>query len=184
MSAFKPLKSGWKRGILECMRTHTTESVTKEHVAPILKTVVEQIKQKTVISSFKACGLVPWNPDNIDFSKCLGRNSKKSANNELSKTTHATPPSITLKQFHQIVGDDLLEKFKTIEDVLLNGDMSSEVFKLYGLWEAKNRMVEQEKNERKRKEKKLMTTNQKRRALFYLQQKFLTAKLKNQPIKI
>lgn len=58
MGAFKPLKSGWKKGIQECRRTHTTEAVTKEHVAPILQTVVEQIKQKTVISGFKTCGLV------------------------------------------------------------------------------------------------------------------------------
>lgn len=166
MSAFRPLKSGWKKGILdlECRRTTTTEAVTKDHVAPILKTVVEQIKQKTVISGFKACGLVPWHSDNIDFSKCLGRNSKKSADNELSKTTHATPPSITLEQFHQIVGDYLLEKFKTIVDVLFLKDMSSEFFKLYRLWETKNRMVEQEKNERNRREKKLMTTNRKKKS--------------------
>lgn len=102
-----------------------TEAITKEHVAPILKNVVEQIKQKTLMSGFKACGLVPWNPDSTDFSKCLGRNSKKSADNELSKTT-PTHPSIKLEQFHQSVGDDLLEKFKTIEDVVLNADMSSE----------------------------------------------------------
>lgn len=90
MSAFKPLKSGWKKGILECRRTHMTEAVTKEHVALILKTVVEQIKQNTVISGFKACGLVPWNPDSIDFSKCLGRNSTKSADNEQNNTRHAS----------------------------------------------------------------------------------------------
>lgn len=78
-----------------------TEAITKEHVAPILKNVVEQIKQKTLMSGFKACGLVPWNPDSIDFSKCLGKNSKKTADKKTTADNLTTEQNNTHASFNK-----------------------------------------------------------------------------------
>lgn len=32
------------------------------------------MKPDTLKNEFKACGLFPWNPNEIDYSKCLGKN--------------------------------------------------------------------------------------------------------------
>lgn len=51
-------------------------SLTKVDFGPILKTALEEFVYKSTIrNGFKACSLCPWNPDAIDFSKCLGTTS-------------------------------------------------------------------------------------------------------------
>nr|CAI5817822.1 unnamed protein product [Callosobruchus analis] len=71
VSTFKPLKSYWKKGVLEWRRKHYSEALTQERVAPILKTVIENyIKPDIIRHGFRATGLFPWNTDVIDYSKC------------------------------------------------------------------------------------------------------------------
>lgn len=131
VSAFKPIKSQWKKRVLEWRRCHMNEAITKECIAPILKTVVDNIKPETLKSGFKACGIFPWNPSAIDYEKCLGKSSlnKKTGPGENMKR------SITLEQFCSIVGDELLKKFEDIEDVVLKENASPEFFTLYRVWE-------------------------------------------------
>ncbi|KAK9700879.1 Pao retrotransposon peptidase [Popillia japonica] len=74
VSTFKPIKDGWKKGIIEWRRNNPTELITKEQFAPILKCVLDKvIKPEVITNGFRACGIFPWNPNNIDFTKCLGR---------------------------------------------------------------------------------------------------------------
>lgn len=55
-------------------------------------------KPYTLINGFKACGLFRWNPNEINFSKCLGKNQKK--------------------ELEDICGSELVIKFINIENVL------------------------------------------------------------------
>lgn len=54
VSAFRPIKNDWKKGVLEWRRNHINEAVKKEHVAPVLTKVVENIKPKTLQNGFRA----------------------------------------------------------------------------------------------------------------------------------
>src|SRR5699024_5725200 len=61
VSAFKPIKSGWKKGVLEWRRSHINECLTKETFAPVLKNVIEMYSRDANIrNGFKACGLYPF----------------------------------------------------------------------------------------------------------------------------
>ncbi|KAK9679753.1 hypothetical protein QE152_g39744 [Popillia japonica] len=85
VSTFKPIKDGWKKGIIEWRRNNPTELITKEQFAPILKCVLDKvIKPEVITNGFRACGIFPWNPNNIDFTKCLGRSIDANNNNENS----------------------------------------------------------------------------------------------------
>jgi len=61
VAAFRPLKSGWKKGVFEWRKDNNlSTAVTKKDFAPILKKVIDEtVKAETLINGFKACGLYP-----------------------------------------------------------------------------------------------------------------------------
>lgn len=65
----------------------------------------------------------PWNPNEIDFSKCLGENQKKCSDKSNS--------TITLKDFEDIYGSELVDKFINIENVVLHLNHPLEFYTLY-----------------------------------------------------
>lgn len=77
MAAFWPIKAGWKSAVLAWRRGHPLRELTNRVFAPILKNVVNDIKSINFVNGFKSCSLCSWNPDAIDFRKCLGRNKNK-----------------------------------------------------------------------------------------------------------
>ena len=60
---FGPLKRAWRDQLLTYKRIHLNKSLLKRHFAGELKKLVATIKQDTVISGFKATGLVPFDPE-------------------------------------------------------------------------------------------------------------------------
>nr|CAI5852989.1 unnamed protein product [Callosobruchus analis] len=73
VSAFKPLKTGWLKAMVEWKRRYPNMQFTKANFAPLLQDVVQNyVKPQTIINGFRATGLCPWNADAIDYSKCLG----------------------------------------------------------------------------------------------------------------
>lgn len=68
-------------------------------------------------NGFKAAGLYPWNPDNIDFSKCLGKQTKDDSRITTKSTSNSTI-SMTRQQFQQIVKENATEdKEKLLESI-------------------------------------------------------------------
>ena len=58
IAAFKPMKNGQKKAVLEWRQSHPLETLTKEHFAPVLKIVVEKVsKSETIKNGFCATGL-------------------------------------------------------------------------------------------------------------------------------
>lgn len=77
------------------------------------------MKSSVLINGFKACGLFPWNKNQIDYQKCLGKNYNSSANGSTSSTDTHTDNNIynlNLKEFSDIIGIETLEKFNNIHN--------------------------------------------------------------------
>lgn len=106
VSAFKPLKSMWKKSVLEWRQANPLLAINLEKMAPLLESAVNKFSPdgNTIKNGFKACGLYPWNPDAVDYTKCLGSNKNK---NKSSETT-----TISYKSFADAVGDDLLNQLE------------------------------------------------------------------------
>lgn len=115
--------NGWKKGVLNWRSAHINDAINKTNVALILKHVVDQLNTNILVNGFKACGLFPWDPNQIDFTKCLGKNKK-----EILYRFDAT---MSLENFEDICGDDLVNKFKNIEHVVLHENLTSEFHTLY-----------------------------------------------------
>ena len=72
VSVFKPLKSAWKLTVREFQRENPNTVVTRVTFASLIdKTVRVAAKEATIRNGFRACGLLPWNPDAVDYSKCV-----------------------------------------------------------------------------------------------------------------
>jgi len=136
VAAFRPLKSGWKKGVFEWRKDNNlSTAVTKKDFAPILKKVIDEtVKAETLINGFKACGLYPWNPDSIDFKKCLGTNTKKTELvNEINNTQYQCP--LTLEQFCNTVSPECIKKFENFNDIVKSNVISEEFHALYKLYQ-------------------------------------------------
>ncbi|CAI6354541.1 unnamed protein product [Macrosiphum euphorbiae] len=136
-SAFRPLKSGWKKGLSEWRNKNPHSSVTKKDFAPILDAVLKTtVKSSTLINGFKACGLFPWNPDQIDYKKCLGKNYFSTINETTTTINIANNiKNLNLKEFSDIIGIETLEKFNNIENIVETENQSEEFFILYRIYE-------------------------------------------------
>lgn len=115
--------------------------MTKEH----LKLAVERsAKIETIKNGYRASGLHPWNPDALDFSKCLGGQNK--APHSTSKNRDST--YLSYKDFANIVGSELMDEF-TLREHEHENDPNEQCL-LYKLWKnfapLKNKVVKYSKS--------------------------------------
>lgn len=130
------MKSGWKKGLSEWRNKNPHSSVTKKDFAPILHAVLKTtVKSSTLINGFKACGLFPWNPDQIDYKKCLGKNYCSTINETTTINIANNIKNLNLKEFSDIIGIETLEKFNNIENIVETENQSEEFFILYRIYE-------------------------------------------------
>lgn len=87
---------------------------------------MDNIKSDTLINGFKVCSLPPWNPNEIDYSKCLGKNQKKSSDRSNS--------TITLN-FVDVCSSELVDKCINIENVVLHENRPLVFYTWYKVWE-------------------------------------------------
>lgn len=134
VAAFRPIKAGWKKGLFDWRNENPNSTVTKNDFAPILDKVLNStIKPEVLINGFRACGLFPWNVNNIDFKKCLGKNPCTEITAVVNNKTDTC--MLDYKQFSDIVGTETIEKFKDIQNVIKNESHPEEFFVLYRLHE-------------------------------------------------
>lgn len=89
VSVFKPLKSQWKKTVREWqIRLENINSVlTKATFCPLLATVLKNTElASTIQNGFRKCGLYPFNPDAVDYTKCI-QNTLEVMNRATSETT-------------------------------------------------------------------------------------------------
>ncbi|KAI4464140.1 hypothetical protein MML48_4g00016706 [Holotrichia oblita] len=134
-AAFKPIKTGWRKGVLEWRRSNPSDVLTKEKFCPILDKVIEKYsKEGNIRSGFRACGLYPFDENAIDYSKCLGHNKSDSVK-EIDKNNFKLR-TLTFEKFRDIVGNDHITKFKEMSAAPLNTEEGTgKNFNiLYRLW--------------------------------------------------
>lgn len=71
VAVFRPLKMEWKKAVHNFRMTTSGKKLTREDFAPILQITIGNMKnfRDIIQHGFKTCGLVPFEPDNINFSK-------------------------------------------------------------------------------------------------------------------
>ncbi|KAJ0169285.1 hypothetical protein K1T71_015169 [Dendrolimus kikuchii] len=112
VSAFKPMKNAWKKSVLDWRRKNLTKILTKINFGPIFTMALEKYMNRSSINGFKACGLYPWNPNAIDFSKCLGKPSSSVTSTNQQSNSEQQKPTMVLEKFQEIVGPSILKNLQ------------------------------------------------------------------------
>jgi len=70
VSIFKPLKSYWK-DVIKAHNLISKSPITKNNFGNIFKDAFDKVKPESIINGFRACGMFPFNPDAVDYTKCI-----------------------------------------------------------------------------------------------------------------
>lgn len=72
VSVFRSLKCAWRKEFHNWRVHNESNQFLIKDFAPLLKGVLDiHLRQNTIKSGFEKSGLFPWNPDAVDYSKCL-----------------------------------------------------------------------------------------------------------------
>lgn len=72
VSFFHPLKVLWKNAVRNWRMENNGERIKRENFAPLLLEIYQNETHKTnLINGFRGCGLCPFDPDRINYSKYL-----------------------------------------------------------------------------------------------------------------
>ncbi|CAK1579754.1 unnamed protein product [Parnassius mnemosyne] len=88
VSVFGPLKSEWKNVVRKFLTKpeNLNSSVTKTNFCVIFKDCLESTNMpRNIINGFRKCGLYPFDPNAVDYSKCV-QNTLEKLNSDNSKT--------------------------------------------------------------------------------------------------
>lgn len=117
VSLFRPVKQFWKSAVREWLLENDGEVVTKQNFATVLKEGTEKINPLCIVNGFRACGLYPFNPDAVDYSKCIAK--APSTTEQTADQTQVTPEtSMPFNKFKEIVGTETLNQFKQIKQII------------------------------------------------------------------
>nr|CAI5818620.1 unnamed protein product [Callosobruchus analis]CAI5818751.1 unnamed protein product [Callosobruchus analis] len=78
VSVFKPLKHEWKKRKWQSKPENTNAVVTKINFCSIFQEALEAINMVDCIKNgFRSCGLFPFEPNNIEYTKCVKNTLEK-----------------------------------------------------------------------------------------------------------
>lgn len=108
--------------------------MTEANFAEVLNEAIQKsVKAQTLINGFKARGLVLFDPNAVDYTKCVSSSNKTNTNNVV--ITHAPNATITYSQFVRLIGPTKEAEWKNYGDCQLmdeNLKILHEVYKSFG----------------------------------------------------
>lgn len=86
VAIFKPLKNAWKAAVSEWHDRNNGETLTLNSFGMVLQEAMKRgIVANSIINGFIVCGLHPFSPDSIDYSKCIAKSAASAHNPDASQ---------------------------------------------------------------------------------------------------
>lgn len=72
VALFKPLEKAYKDAVTDWRQDHNGEFLNKENFGTVLTQALGSLDfEKPLSNGLKACGLYPFSPDSIDYSRLM-----------------------------------------------------------------------------------------------------------------
>jgi len=72
---FGAAKNGWKKEVEHFKKTHDVEMNEVSFIGVLKKMIDNVITKQKIMNGFRATGIMPFNINNVDLSKCIGEDS-------------------------------------------------------------------------------------------------------------
>lgn len=151
---FRPLRQYFKSES-EKWEKENQFNIDSKFIPMIISNAAKRIDKQVVKNAFRTCGLFPWNPDALDYSKCLGKNMSVDNNRatfeELMREVHAEKndftagksrnesneainvnKSVTKEDVITCIGPEILLKIQTNNISSPEVKLASKILKLFG----------------------------------------------------
>lgn len=131
VSIFRPLKTNW-RAVVRRHKQNTGCTITRHNFCSLFKEAFEtSAKLETIVNGFRVCGLHPFNPDAVDYTKCISWRRKDIFSND--STDHQVTPEdfrTSLRVLEKFVGASKIRNYKVKS---INNDDAGDD-ELYWFW--------------------------------------------------
>ncbi|KAJ8938288.1 hypothetical protein NQ314_011540 [Rhamnusium bicolor] len=129
---FKPLKEYWRQAVRNCQNDHEGKSVTKIEFATVFEEALNnQNISNHIRNAFRRCGLFPYNPDAVDYTKCVQNTleqiqpienmEQEASNSDDFKTTYKVLNNLRSNILERVDEVDwLVKELKTYEEKILS----------------------------------------------------------------
>lgn len=130
VSYFKPLKSYWRKE-KDLFEFEQKRSLFKYEVPKIIRLVFDKYNlNNAMINGFRKCGLFPFDPNNVDYLKCMG---PKVPVENVSHPTEKSSSQCILEFFESKIDPSTLQEFRASKNQLQwHGD--EKLAALYEMW--------------------------------------------------
>lgn len=86
VSVFQPLKVEWKKTFRKWQANHHNQCVTRKEFATLLKMAMENgVTLETIQNGFRTCGFYPFDPNAVQYDKCVKDINQKQSHVPLEK---------------------------------------------------------------------------------------------------
>ncbi|KAF8792530.1 uncharacterized protein LOC129969677 [Argiope bruennichi] len=149
VGVFQPVKMAWKEVSTAWRRENAGQEISKKQFATVLDMALKKsLKVSTLKYSFKMCGLVPFNPDAVDYKKCLPNSSQNvfimPKNNQSVSHLEST---ISFSQFLDAVGPAKYEELLQTQNMEEANEDFQILHKLYMLFHHSNDILDTDNSE-------------------------------------
>ncbi|XP_031778828.1 uncharacterized protein LOC100680064 [Nasonia vitripennis] len=111
VAVFRAVKYKWREAV-QLYKQETQSSITKATFAPLFKKAFDQLSIDTIKSGFKKCGLYPFDPDAVDYDRCISARRQKIINAKASQEPLERSDFISAKKFLDFfIDEETLKKF-------------------------------------------------------------------------
>lgn len=138
---FGPLKAAWKTTARK-HKNEENEQITRTKFGKLFaQAFKDSMKKSIIVNAFKACGIYPFNPNAVDYSKCIS-NRQEEIQNEISLKDFQT----TVEVLEKHLAATCLAKYKELRR--LNKTCKSSLFKFWNKCQNKmnNILISQSSN--------------------------------------
>lgn len=136
VSVFRPLKAGWSNAVYEWKQKSGNKIVSKVTFGVLLEDVFkEKATPETIQNGFRKCGLFPFNPEAVDYRRCMSDITRQCPPHSTSSEGLAKPARFGVE--HLLYVESLMkrgraEEFRASEISGWQGD--PEAKELFEVW--------------------------------------------------